>query len=149
VDVSVFWVSDSIMCYASLWLIVVDYLGRLMYSISTFACRLIYSRECLFITCVIGNMRFLNFHGQPEARLNRDQSVYGDRTNRRTWFISSISIVLFSAPDVHLKTLQKMWVDGILHKTVWEQSLKKVTDEWREFILYVSHETKKKTTVCT
>ncbi|KAF8799769.1 hypothetical protein BYT27DRAFT_7201001 [Phlegmacium glaucopus] len=94
------------------------FLGRLMHSIS--------------------DMRFLNFHGQPEARLNRDQSVYGDRTNRRTWFIKTISLLLFSAPDVQLKTLQKMWVDGILHKAVWEQSLKKVTDEWREFTLYAT-----------
>ena len=83
---------------------------------------------------------FLNFHGQPGARLNRQQSVYGNRTNRRTWFIRTISIFLFSAPDVHLETLQKMWVDGILHHAIWEESLKKVSDEWREFTLNVSHE---------
>jgi len=80
--------------------------------------------------------KFFNFYGQPEARLNRDDSVHGDWTNRRTWFIKSISIFLFSAPDVHLKNLQKMWVDGIMHQAVWEESMKKVTDEWREFILY-------------
>ena len=31
-----------------------------------------------------------------------------------------------------------MWVDGMMHKAVWEEGLKKVTDEWQEFILYVS-----------
>jgi hypothetical protein len=85
-----------------------------------------------------GHTKFLNFYGQPEARLNRDQSVHGTRTNQRTWFIKTISLFLFSAPDVHLRTLQKMWVDGIMHKAVWEASLKKVNEEWREFTLYVS-----------
>jgi len=80
--------------------------------------------------------KFFNFYGQPEARLNRDDSVHGQWTNRRTWFIKSISIFLFSAPDIHLENLQKMWVDKILHKAVWEEGLKKVTDEWQEFILY-------------
>ena len=83
-------------------------------------------------------MKFLNFHGQPEARLNRDQSVHGTRTNQRTWLIKTISIFLFSAPDVHLETLQKMWVDNLMHKAVWEASLQKINDEWREFTLYVS-----------
>ncbi|KAF8799763.1 hypothetical protein BYT27DRAFT_7200997 [Phlegmacium glaucopus] len=96
------------------------FLGRLMYSIS--------------------NMKFSNFQGQPvEARLNRDQSIYAsDRTNRRTCFIKTISMLLFSAPDAHLKTLQKMWVDGIMHKAACEQSFKVVSDEWREFILYAT-----------
>ena len=91
-----------------------------------------------YIYFLKGHMKFLHFHGQPEARLNRDQSVHGVRTNQRTWFIKTISIFLFSAPDVHLRTLQKMWVDGIMHKAVWETSLKKMNDEWIEFILYVS-----------
>jgi len=143
VDVSVFWVSDSIVRYASCsnGLLPFDYLGRLMYSISKLAFHPIYSRECLFLTCCKGNMKFLNFHGLPEARLNRNQSVYGDRINRRTWFISSISIFLFWAPDVHLATLQKMRIDGIVFKAACEQSLNMVIDEWRDFILYVSHET--------
>ena len=93
-----------------------------------------------FLRCLKGRTRFLNFYGQPEARLDRGQSVHGTSTNERTWFIKTISIFLFSAPDVHLKTLQKMWVDGMMHKAVWESSLRKVNDEWREFILYVSRD---------
>ena len=88
-----------------------------------------------------GSAKFFNFYGQPEARLNRDDSVHGHPTNRRTWFIKSISFFLFSAPDVHLEKLQKLWVDRILHKAIWEEGLKKVTDEWQEFILLVSNKT--------
>ena len=90
--------------------------------------------------CMKGHTRFLNFYGQPEARLNRDLSVHGTKTNQRTWFIKTISIFLFSAPDVHLRTLQNMGVDGMIHKDVVKESLRKVNEEWREFILYVSRD---------
>ena len=103
--------------------------------------RLLFTQSTLYLTCFKGRLSFLNFFRQPEARLNRDQSVHGDRTNRPTWFIKSISIFLFLAPDYHLKSLQKMWVDKIMYQSAWEAFLKKLTDEWRESVLYVSHET--------
>ena len=109
-----------------------------MFEFSTLAICPIHSCESSLMCFIKGSAKFFNFYGQPEARLNRDDSVYGHPTNRRTWFIKTISIFLFSAPDVHLENLQKMWVDGILHKAVWEEGLKKATDEWREFILNVS-----------
>ena len=113
-----------------------------MYEFSTLAICPIYSWES-YLTCCKGAGKFFNFHGLPEARLNRDDSVYvnGHSTNRRTWFIKLISILLFSAPDFHLENLQKIWVDGMMHKAVWEEGLKKMT-EWQEFILlYVSQNT--------
>ena len=124
---------------ASLWFISFDYLGRHMFDFSTLAIH--FNSDKCPSNILKGIMKFLNFHGLPEARLNRDDSVYGHWTNRRTWFIKSISILLFSAPDVHLRNLQNMWVDGVMHKAVWEESMKKAIDEWREFILYVSHKT--------
>ena len=48
-----------------------------------------------------------------------------------------LSPLLFSAPDTHLVNLEKMWVDGIMHAAVWQQSIAKLNDEWQEFILYV------------
>ena len=91
----------------------------------------------IYFLCIKGQAKFLNFYGQPEARLNRDQSVHSTRTNQRTWFIKTFSIFLFSAPDVHLRKLQEIYVDGIVNKAVWNDSLRKVNEEWREFILYV------------
>jgi len=85
-----------------------------------------------------GRARFQNFHGEAHARLERDVSVYSTNRDQRTLLIKSLSPFLFSAPDFHLRTLQKMWVDGIMHKAIWEQSVKKMNDEWQEFILFVS-----------
>lgn len=87
---------------------------------------------------VIVRQRFLNFHGQPGARLNRDQSVYGKVTNKRSWLILSLSPVLFYAPEVHLRALEKMWMDGLLRDVMWVQFMSKLNTEWQEFTLYVS-----------
>jgi hypothetical protein len=49
-----------------------------------------------------------------------------------------LSPLLFSAPDVHLRTFGKMWVDGLLYREVWLDNIKKLNTEWSEFTLYVS-----------
>ena len=118
-----------------------------MFEFSTLAIYLIYGWVSTLTILFKGGAKFFNFYGQPEARLNRDDSVYGHSTHRRTWFIKSISIFLFSAPDIHLENLQKMCVDGIVYKAIWEEGLRIVIDEWQEFIiLYVSNKTR--TTTC-
>ncbi|KAJ3516741.1 hypothetical protein NLJ89_g928 [Agrocybe chaxingu] len=80
--------------------------------------------------------KFLHFHGEAHARIERNYSVYGDSTNQRTLLIKAVSLFLWSAPDVHLRTLQRMWVDEIMHKAVWEECVKKMNDEWQEFVLF-------------
>lgn len=82
--------------------------------------------------------RFQNFHGEPNARLERNFSVHGDPIHPRTLLIKTFSIFLFLAPDFHLNTLQNMWVDGIMHKSVWEECAKKMSDEWQEFVLFAT-----------
>jgi len=82
--------------------------------------------------------RFLNYYGEPHARLERIVSVHGDAINRRTWLIKSISMFLFFAPEVHLLVLQRMWVDGVLHKSVWEDAVKRMNDEWASITFLVS-----------
>jgi len=82
--------------------------------------------------------RFLNYFGEPHARLERTFSVHGDAINPRTWLIKTISMFLFFAPEIHLSMLQRMWVDGILHKSVWEDAFKKINDEWTDITLLVS-----------
>ncbi|KAH6905511.1 hypothetical protein BKA70DRAFT_1564806 [Coprinopsis sp. MPI-PUGE-AT-0042] len=57
---------------------------------------------------------------------------------KRTWLIKLLSPLLFSAPDAHLSSLHKMWVDGIMHGPVWAKAIKRLNDEWQEFILYAT-----------
>jgi len=81
--------------------------------------------------------RYLHFHGEAHARLERDNSVYKDLANERTMFIRLVSPFLFWAPYVHHRALQKMWVDGVLHKSVWEEAMNRLNGEWQEFVLLV------------
>ena len=55
----------------------------------------------------------------------------------QTWFIKAISI-LFSAPDDHLRILQKCGLLVLMmNKAVWRVSLRKVIEGWQELTLYV------------
>ena len=53
--------------------------------------------------------------------------------------IKSISVFLFFAPEVHLSIFQRMWVDGVLHKSVWEDAFKKMNEEWADITILVSN----------
>ncbi|KIY66685.1 hypothetical protein CYLTODRAFT_411681 [Cylindrobasidium torrendii FP15055 ss-10] len=82
--------------------------------------------------------RFIHFHGEPNARLERDKSVYKNHQAdiRRTLLITVLSPILFFAPDVHVRSIQKIWVDGIINDAVFGSFIEKLTNEWQEFILF-------------
>jgi len=86
----------------------------------------------------LGHTRFYNFHGEPQARLERDQSVYGYPSDQKTRLIKIFSYLLFSLPDVHLRNLQKMQVDKILYKYDWDRTMQTMKDEWAKLTLVVS-----------
>ncbi|EJF57927.1 hypothetical protein DICSQDRAFT_157070 [Dichomitus squalens LYAD-421 SS1] len=80
--------------------------------------------------------RFLNFHGQTHARLGRDQSVYNNVKTRRTPLIRILAPFFWNAPEVHLRGLEKIWVDGIISIIPWGSFIGKLQNEWQEFVLY-------------
>ncbi|KAJ7288070.1 hypothetical protein C8J57DRAFT_1706583 [Mycena rebaudengoi] len=79
--------------------------------------------------------RFYHFHGLACARLDRDQSVYDDSLGRRSYLITILSPILFYAPDVHLYSLEKAYVDKIIYRRVWQEVVQKLNKEWEEFTL--------------
>ncbi|KAG6889441.1 hypothetical protein C0995_001209 [Termitomyces sp. Mi166 len=82
--------------------------------------------------------RFINYHGQYGARLNFSQSIHSDDLPKRTWFIKIISLLLLSAPNVHLKSLNELWVDQITLKARWVKFFVKMNDQWGEHIVHAS-----------
>jgi len=52
-------------------------------------------------------------------------------------FIRIFAPFLFWAPYVHQRALQTAWVDGVLHHSIWEEAMKKLNDEWQEFVFLV------------
>ncbi|KAG9223345.1 hypothetical protein CCMSSC00406_0008949 [Pleurotus cornucopiae] len=81
--------------------------------------------------------RFLNFHGQPFARLRRDQAVYEDTPTSRqvSYTFKLLSPVLFFAPQFHLEILRDMCVDKILYASVVAETSESLNDEWKGLVL--------------
>ncbi|KAF8257609.1 hypothetical protein EI94DRAFT_1757514 [Lactarius quietus] len=81
--------------------------------------------------------RFLYFHGQSSARLERNKTVYEPNPGEnRTWLITLLSPLLFLAPEVHLLDLEKLWTDEVIIETVWKSFMEKLLHEWGELILW-------------
>ncbi|KAF9444838.1 hypothetical protein P691DRAFT_304969 [Macrolepiota fuliginosa MF-IS2] len=81
--------------------------------------------------------RFYHFYGQPAVRLARDLSVHRE-VDDHTLLIRILSPLLLSAPSHHLKTLRKIWVDQLMHVPAWKAASRKLTGQWRDFILYAT-----------
>ncbi|KAK0241113.1 hypothetical protein EDD85DRAFT_389731 [Armillaria nabsnona] len=83
--------------------------------------------------------RFINFHGQPGARLARDQLIY-ETSSKRTLLVTLLSPLLFFTPDIHLATLKKIGGDGHVHthKASWTNFTQKLNTEWQEVTLYAT-----------
>ncbi|KAI9438667.1 hypothetical protein H4582DRAFT_189065 [Lactarius indigo] len=80
--------------------------------------------------------RFLYFHGQKSARLERNKTVYSNPGRERTALITFLSPLLFLAPEVHLRDLEKLWTDEVIIETVWKSFMTKLLEEWGELILW-------------
>jgi len=76
--------------------------------------------------------RYVNFFGQREARLSTDQSVFKDDRKKRTWLITIMSVLLFFAPEAHLKALNIVYTDFVVCRHRWSKFIHKVQNEWRE-----------------
>jgi hypothetical protein len=81
--------------------------------------------------------RFLYFHGQKHARLVRDQTVYDKPKRERSILITLLSPLLFLAPEVHLREMERLWTDEVIIETVWKSFMTKLIGEWEDIILWV------------
>jgi len=89
------------------------------------------------LSIYLAHWRFLHFHGQRHARLERDKTVYDEPARERSILISLLSPLLFLAPEVHLREMEKLWTDGVIIETVWKQFMTKLSEEWKDLILWV------------
>ncbi|KAI9438684.1 hypothetical protein H4582DRAFT_1878298 [Lactarius indigo] len=79
--------------------------------------------------------RFLYFHGQASARLERHKTVYTHPDRERTLLITSLSPVLFLAPEGYLRELEKVWIDDVVFERVWRKFISGLLKEWEQLIL--------------
>ncbi|KAJ7185533.1 hypothetical protein C8R46DRAFT_1060901 [Mycena filopes] len=79
--------------------------------------------------------RILQFCGEPGARLNSNQSVYG-RKRQKTFFIKLLAPLLLNAPSHHFQDLDSTFTDNIIRQREWSEFLDKLSQEWGHFTLY-------------
>ena len=48
-----------------------------------------------------------------------------------------VSPFLLYGGEAHLRRLQDMTTDSVVNEVLWKEMLGQVTDEWRDFIIYV------------
>ncbi|PPR00765.1 hypothetical protein CVT24_000790 [Panaeolus cyanescens] len=80
--------------------------------------------------------RFLNLYGERNARLERNQSIHPEP--QRSYIMKLFSPLFLYGPEVHLRKLQQMSVDSLVHTPNWRNLLEKITEEWKEFTLFAT-----------
>ena len=51
--------------------------------------------------------------------------------------MSLLSPLLFLAPEVHLREMEKLWTDDVIIESVWKGFMSKLLSEWNDLILWV------------
>jgi hypothetical protein len=97
-------------------------------------------------TCIIARFmhyfyraKFFNFCGLPCARLDADKSVYEEDTGFHP-LISPLSllleVMLFWAPQAHLKDIRRVWVDECINTPRWKDFNSNLMTEWTGITIY-------------
>ena len=63
--------------------------------------------------------------------------MYDKPKREKSLFIMFLSPLLFLAPEVHLREVEKLWTDEVIIETVWKSFMKKLLAEWERVILWV------------
>jgi len=85
----------------------------------------------------LAQWRFIDFHGQHNARLNRQNTVYNEPRRSRSIVIIVLSPLLFLAPRRYLTELEEAWIDEHILAPVWKDLMTKMLGEWGDLILWV------------
>ncbi|KNZ80759.1 hypothetical protein J132_04264, partial [Termitomyces sp. J132] len=82
--------------------------------------------------------RYQNYYGQYGARLDYEQSVYSNKPPEETLLFKIFSPLLFFAPNVSLKSLNEVWVDGITIRARCLDFFFQMNIQWRGHIVHAS-----------
>ncbi|TFK31898.1 hypothetical protein BDQ12DRAFT_739702 [Crucibulum laeve] len=78
-----------------------------------------------------GEGRVLNYFGQYNARLSPSQSIHESEDYKRTWLVKILAPLLFNSPNIHLSTMEKLWVDKLTIQSHWIGFFNKLNIEWK------------------
>ncbi|OJA11385.1 hypothetical protein AZE42_10280 [Rhizopogon vesiculosus] len=83
------------------------------------------------------NAKFVNFCGQPCARLEADQSLYENPESRRKNSILRVmNLILFGSPDAYSKAIHGIWVDQTIVQPRWKNFIDRLNSEWNGYTIF-------------
>lgn len=93
-----------------------------------------------FLTTLPARASFRNFSGQPIARLDAEQSLYGDSNTRsKTILFRIMDLIMFGSPDAHSKALRMIRVDSsIIQMRRYRNFIDSLNGEWNGYTIFVS-----------
>ncbi|KAI0253072.1 hypothetical protein BJV78DRAFT_1351936 [Lactifluus subvellereus] len=87
---------------------------------------------------LFANWRFMDFHGQPHARLSSDQRVYHQQKHGlygRSLGFTLLSLLFFLAPNNYLQDMEMLWTDGYITLPDWESFMNDLLQEWKDILV--------------
>ncbi|KAG1861805.1 hypothetical protein DFJ58DRAFT_247854 [Suillus subalutaceus] len=87
-------------------------------------------------TRLLCNAKFVNFCGQPGARLGVDQSLYEKPNIRSKRILRVMNVFLFGSFDVQSKGIHRIWVDETMVQPRWKNFIDRLTTEWNGYAIY-------------
>ena len=103
------------------------------------------SGRCAFLLGVIiiptACTQFINFCGQPAARLDVDKPLYYQRDEILGWkafLLRLLNIALFGSLQSHRNSIERVWVDNSVVVTRWKNFIDGLNTEWGSFTVFVS-----------
>ncbi|KAF9235394.1 hypothetical protein BU15DRAFT_64913 [Melanogaster broomeanus] len=85
-------------------------------------------------------VKFVNWCGQPTARLDADQSIYATTSShqRVSLLLRMLNPFLFRSPEAHLRTIRRMWVDEMVVRPRWKNFIDLLNKEWNQFTIFAT-----------
>ncbi|KAI0714595.1 hypothetical protein C8Q76DRAFT_795459 [Earliella scabrosa] len=81
---------------------------------------------------LLNNMRFLHYHGERYAQLERNQSAYSiHKTPRSSLWFTCVTPLLLFAPRIYHDRLQRLWAHRLGHVPSWDSYIRELRDYWK------------------
>ncbi|KAG0706725.1 hypothetical protein DFH29DRAFT_824279 [Suillus ampliporus] len=81
---------------------------------------------------------FMNFYGQPGARLDTEQSLYRDSNTRsKTILFRVMNLIFFGSPDAYSKVLHGIWVNDLFISWGRHRNfIDRLNSEWNGYAIF-------------
>ncbi|KAG2091844.1 uncharacterized protein F5147DRAFT_619830 [Suillus discolor] len=80
--------------------------------------------------------KFMNFCGQPSARLDVDQSLYGESDASKNMLFRAMNVILFGSPDAQSRAFHRILVDQKIVDVRWKQYIDKLNSDWNGYTIF-------------